>query len=43
MAETIQTGMTQSIKLPGVIDPNALDRADLEVIWMEMLKSVTKR
>ncbi len=43
MAETIQTGMAQSIKLPGAIDPNALDRADLEVIWMEMVKSVTKR
>ena len=41
--ETIRTGTAQTIALPGLVDANAPDKADLEVIHMEVVKSVAKR
>ena len=43
VAETVQRGVAQTIKLPGPVDPNMADKADLKVIQTEMVKSVTKR
>ena len=43
VTETIRTGTKQTITLPGPVDANAPDRADLKVIRTEMVKSVTKR
>jgi hypothetical protein len=43
VAETIRTGMAQTIALPPPVDANAPDKADLEVIRMEVVKSVAKR
>ena len=43
VAETIRTGTAQTIALPPAVDPNAVDRADLELIRVEVVKSVAKR
>ena len=43
VAETIRTGTVQSIALPAPVDVNAVDKADLEVICVEVVKSVAKR
>jgi hypothetical protein len=43
VAETIRTGTAQKIALPAAVDPNAPDKADLELIWVEVVKSVAKR
>jgi hypothetical protein len=43
VAETIRMGMAQNILLPAAVDPNAPDKADLELIWVEVVKSVMKR
>ena len=43
VAETIRTGMVQKINLPAAVDPNAPDKADLELIRIEVVKSVAKR
>ena len=43
VAETIRTGTAQTIALPGPVDANAPDKADLEIIRMEVVKSVAKR
>lgn len=43
VAETIRMGTAQTIALPGVVNANAPDKADLEVICMEVVKSVAKR
>ena len=43
VAETIRTGMAQKINLPAAVDPNAPDKADLELIRIEVVKSVVKR
>jgi hypothetical protein len=43
VAETIMTGTAQRIALPPPIDANASDKADLEIIRVEVVKSVAKR
>ena len=43
MAETIRTGTTQMIALPEAVDPNNPEKADLELIQIEVVKSVAKR
>ncbi len=43
VAETIRTGMAQTFALPPPVDANASDKADLEIICVEVVKSVTKR
>jgi hypothetical protein len=43
VVKTIRTGTAQTIPLPGPVDPNAPDKADLEVIRVEVVKSVAKR
>ena len=43
VAETIRTGTGQMIALPAAVDVNAPDKADLEVIHAEVVKSVAKR
>ena len=43
VAETIQTGKEQSISLPPPIDVNAPDKADLDIIRAEDIKTITKR
>ena len=43
VAETIRMGTAQTIALPPAVDPNAPDRTDLEVIRVEVVKSVAKR
>jgi hypothetical protein len=43
VAETIRTGTGQTITLPAAVDVNAPDKADLEVIRVEVVKSVAKR
>ncbi len=43
VAETIRTGTAQKIVLPSAINPNAPDKADLELIRVKMVKSVAKR
>jgi hypothetical protein len=43
VAETIRTGTAQMIALPPPVDMNAPDKVDLEVIHVEVVKSVVKR
>jgi len=43
VAETIRTGTAQTIALPGAVDPNDPEKADLELIRTEVVKSVAKR
>ena len=43
VAETIRTGMAQTIALPPPVDTNAPDKVDLEVICIEVVKSIAKR
>ena len=43
VAETVRTRKQQTIELPPAVDPNAADKADLEIIWAEDVKSVAKR
>jgi hypothetical protein len=43
VAETIRTGTAQTIALPHPVDANAPDKADLDVICVEVVKSVAKR
>ncbi len=43
VAETIRTGTAQTIALPTAVNANAPDKADLEVIRVEVVKSVAKR
>ena len=43
VAETIRTGTAQKIALPPVVDPNAPDKTDLDIIRVEVVKSVAKR
>ncbi len=43
VAETIRMGTTQRIALPAAVNANAPDKADLEVICVEVVKSVAKR
>ena len=43
VAETIRTGIEQAIALPPPVDASAADKADLEIIWVEVVKSVAKR
>ena len=43
VAETIRTGMAQTIALPPLVDANTSDKADLEIICVEVVKSVAKR
>ena len=43
VAETIRMGTAQKIDLPAAVDPNAPDKADLELICIEAVKSVAKR
>jgi hypothetical protein len=43
VVEMIRTGTAQTIAFPVAVDPNAPDKADLELIRTEMVKSVAKR
>jgi hypothetical protein len=43
VAETIRTGTAQTIALPAAVNANAPDKADLEVIRVEVVKSGVKR
>jgi hypothetical protein len=43
VAETIRKGVAQTIALPPQVDSNAPDKADLELIRVEVVKSVAKR
>ena len=43
VAETIRTGTVQTIALPTTVDPNKPEKADLELIRIEVVKSVAKR
>ena len=43
VAETIRTGTAQTIALPAAVDPNDPEKADLELIRTEVVKSVAKR
>jgi hypothetical protein len=43
VAQTVQTRMQQTINLPPPVDPNAPDKANLEIIRAEEVKSVAKR
>ena len=43
VAKTIRTGTAQTIALPPPVNTNAPDKADIEVIRVEVLKSVAKR
>jgi hypothetical protein len=43
VVETIRTGQVQTIGLPLVVNLNAPDKSDLEVIMMEFVKTVAKR
>jgi hypothetical protein len=43
VAETIRTREEQSIPLPALVDPNDPDKMNLEAIWAEDVKNVTKR
>ncbi len=42
VAETIQTGKEQSIPLPSLVDANAPDKADLDIIRAEDVKTIAK-
>ena len=43
VAETIRMGTAQTSALPPPVDPNASDKEDLEIICVEVVKSVAKR
>ena len=43
VVETIRTGTAQTIALPAAVDPNDPEKADLELIRTEVVKSVAKR
>ena len=43
VAKTIRTAKAQTIALPPPVDANAQDKADLELIRVEVVKSVAKR
>jgi hypothetical protein len=43
VTKMIRTGTAQTIVLPAAVDLNAPDRADLDVIWAKVVKSVAKR
>jgi len=43
VAKTIRTGTAQTIALPPPVNTNAPDKADIEVIRVEVVKSVAKR
>ncbi len=43
VAETVRTGKQPTIELPPAVDPNAADKADLEIIRAEDVKLVVKR
>jgi len=43
VAETIRMGTAQTIALPAAVDPNDPEKADLEMIRTEVVKSVAKR
>jgi hypothetical protein len=43
VAQTVQTRKQQMISLPLPVDPNAPDKANLEIIRAEEIKSVAKR
>ncbi len=43
VAETVQTGKQQLIPLPPPINPNVEDKADLEIIQAEDVKTIAKR
>jgi hypothetical protein len=43
VAETVQTGKQQIIPLPAPVDPNAEDKADLEIIRTKDVKIIAKR
>ena len=43
VAEMIRTAKAQTIVLPPPVDVNAKDKADLELIRVEVVKSVAKR
>ena len=43
VAQTIRSGMKQSIPLPPPVDPNDTDKEDLEAIRAKDVKSVAKR
>ena len=43
VAKTIRMGVAQTIVLPTPVNANAPDKADLDVICMEVVKSVAKR
>jgi hypothetical protein len=43
VAEMVQTGKQQIIPLPLPVDPNAEDKADLEIIRAKDVKTITKR
>ena len=42
VAETIRMGTAQTIALPAAVDPNDPEKADLEMIRTEVVKSVAK-
>jgi hypothetical protein len=43
VAETVRTRKQQTIELPPAVDPNAADKANLEIIWAKDVKLVAKR
>jgi hypothetical protein len=43
VAQTVQTRKQQTLSLPPPVDPNAPDKANLEIIQAEEVKSVAKR
>ena len=43
VAKTIRTGAAQTIALPSPVNANAPDKADLEVICVEVVKLIAKR
>jgi hypothetical protein len=43
VAQMVRTGKQQMINLPPPVDPNALDKTDLEIIQAEEVKLVAKR
>ena len=43
VAETIRTGTAQTMALPPPVEVNASDKEDLEIIRVEVDKSVLKR
>ncbi len=43
VAETVRTGMEQTIALPSTVDVSALDAADLKIIRDKEVKTVAKR